>query len=393
LGEQKEYCGRLNMSTWSFVAVLHNLSLEEPVENDYLAIVPEADSRATELIERNSTIRQLVTGFTDQFGRPASPSLFLVHPEAPPELLDQDALISFRNSLAICSITYALQKSLVQQLSLNVLRYSDYFNIYPITVGRDENVLIIRSPAILGMDEPDEFVGQISPELASSYRVSGFYDSELLSAIFDVWRGRFVDRNLNDWRSRVLFRSLEMAYHAASIPFENSSSIYDYGAKVALWVSAFEVLLRPETEKASLSRVLEFLAGMQLYSRGLKHRRYTLAFSQRNRSRGTLSQKLYLSMHNARNAFLHGNPVGVEDLFVNRHTEHYPLTTCAPILYKQALQSFLNLHRLEDISSYSMEMYADIRNFEEAISALGRRRPQRERPTKHSIGRRYRGAR
>ncbi len=98
-------------------------------------------------------------------------------------------------------------------------------------------------------------------------------------------------------------------------------------------------------------------------------------------------------MHNARNAFLHGNPVGVEDLFVNGRMDHHPLTTCAPILYKQALQSFLNVDRLEDFDSYSIEMFVDIRNFEEAISALGRRQRQRDRPTRRSTGRRYRGAR
>lgn len=381
------------MSPWSFEALLHNLSLEDPVENDYLAIVPETDSRAAELIERHSAIRQLVGGFTDQFGRPASPSLFLIHPEVPSQLLNQDALIAFRNSLAICSIAYAWQESLVRKLSLNALKYSDYFDIYPITVGRDEDALIIRSPSVLGLDEPDEFAGQRSPELASSYRVSQFYDSELLGAILDVWRGRFVHQNPDDWQSRVLFRSLEMAYHAASIPFENSSSIYDYGAKVALWASAFEVLIGSETEVASLRRVLQLLSGTQFHSRGLRHRRYALTFSPRNRTRGTLSQKLYLSMHNARNAFLHGNPVGVEDLFVNGRMDHHPLTTCAPILYKQALQSFLNVDRLEDFDSYSIEMFVDIRNFEEAISALGRRQRQRDRPTRRSTGRRYRGAR
>lgn len=383
--DSKRTCQMLN---WSFIALLHNLSIQRPVENDCVAIVPDTDGRALKLLEASPALRRLVTGFTDQFGRQISPSLLVVHQAAPQNILDQDALIGFRNALAICTIVYAWQEYLVSQLSLNVLKYSNYFDLYPITVGRDD-VLVIRSPSTLGVDEPDEFTGQISPELASTYRVSDFYDSELLSAILGLWHKRFVQKKISEWSSRVLFRSLEMAYHASAIPFENSSTIYDYGAKIALWVSAFEVLVRSETEHASLSRVLGLLKQAQLSSPRLRHKRHTVSFSTKKRERGTLSQKIYSSMYAARNSFLHGNPVGIRDLFINRHLRYYPLTTAAPILYKQALQSFLQIPRLNNISDYAMKQYADIRNFEEAICALSDRCPQRswQRPTQRSTAR------
>lgn len=371
------------MPPWSFIALLHNLSLKEPIGNEYVAIVPDTDQRAKELFNISSSLKRLVEGFTDQFGRKVAPSLLLVHPESPKGVLEQDSLIAFRNALAICSVVHAWQESLVRKLSLNVLKYSNYFDLYPITVGKEDDVLLIRSPSILGMDEPDEFVGQTSPELAPSHRVFRFFDVELHEAILKLWHDKFILANNTDWRSRVLFRSLEMAYHASSIPFENSSTIYDYGAKLALWISAFEVLVRSENEQASLSKALQLLDEAKIYSRHLRQHRYTLVFSEKNKRRGTLSQQIYLSMHKARNNFLHGNPVGIRDLFIKKLLGFHPLTSGAPILYKQALQSFLQVSRHKDISGYDYGQFADIRNFEEALSALGMKRPSK-RIGKHS---------
>ncbi len=222
------------MDNWSFLALLHNLSLDESVDGKYLAIVPDDDSRAMPLINTSPALMRLVTRFSDQFGRRTSPSLMLVHPKAPKRIIRQDAVIGFRNAIAICSIIQGWEDSLVRRQSLNVLKYSNYFDLYPISIGKDGDSMIIRSPSILGMDDPEDFTGQISPELASTHREKSFYDTKLLKAILRVWEERFLNYGLKDWSSRVLFRSLEMAFHASTIPFENSSTIYDYGAKIAL---------------------------------------------------------------------------------------------------------------------------------------------------------------
>jgi hypothetical protein len=166
------------MPEWNFIALLHNLSLGTAIANDYLAIAPEDDSRCVELIQSSSSLARIVGGFTDQFGRQTSPSLLLARNGSPPSVLKQDAIIGFRNAVALSSIVYAWQEPLVRKLSLNVLKYSDYFDLYPITLSKDDDVLVIRSPSILGMDDPNEFVGQVSPELAMSYRVSDEYDNE-----------------------------------------------------------------------------------------------------------------------------------------------------------------------------------------------------------------------
>jgi hypothetical protein len=366
------------MGNWVFVALLHNLSLHEPVENGYVAIVPDTDNRAISLTEASPALRRLVSGFTDQFGRSASPSLMIVHPKATKKLLAQDALIGFRNTIAICSIIQAWEEALIRKQSLNVLKYSNYFDLYPISVGKDGDALIISSPSILGLDEPEEFVGQTSPELATSYRVTAFYGQELVKAMLLIWKDRFIKRRVKDWRSRVLFRSLEMAYHASTIPFENSSTIYDYGAKIALWVSAFEVLVRSKTEKADLPKVLHLLSTTKLYERTLNKKLYTIQF-RGEKNRYNLPQKLYHMLYLARNHFLHGNPVGIRNLFIKESDKYHPLTVAAPILYKLALQSFLDMPKLANLGDYDMKDFVHVRNFEEAISALINNRPQRKK--------------
>jgi hypothetical protein len=105
----------------------------------------------------------------------------ILHPRTPKRLISQEALIGFCNAIAISAIIHAWEEALVMKQSLNVLKYSNYFDIYPITVGKDGDELIIRSPSILGLDEPEKFVGQTSPELATSYRPDKFYDPELVN--------------------------------------------------------------------------------------------------------------------------------------------------------------------------------------------------------------------
>lgn len=368
------------MSEWVFVSLLHNLSIGQAVENKYVAIVPDSDPRALSLIAATPVLERLINGFTDQFGRRVSPSLMIIHSRAPKTLFALDALIGFRNAFAISSIIQAWQDALVKNQSINVLKYSNYFDLYPITIGKDDDSMIIRSPSILGMDKPEEFVGQISPELASTHRVTAFYDNELIKAVLLVWDDRFLKRATIDWRSRVLFRSLEMAFHASTIPFENSSTMYDYGAKIALWVSAFEVLVRSQTERASISRVLDLLSESRVYSPRLGRKLYTIQFPRNKRKRCTLPQKLYSMLHSARNDFLHGNPVEHYSVFVKNSARYHPLTAAAPLLYKLALQSFLQIAKREDLADYDISDFMTIRNFEEAMCALIQERPQRKRP-------------
>ena len=69
---------RMNSSAgnWEFVFILPNLSIKNSVGNDNIAICSLNDPRVKDLIKIHSNIRYLVTGFTDQFNRKVTPSVF-----------------------------------------------------------------------------------------------------------------------------------------------------------------------------------------------------------------------------------------------------------------------------------------------------------------------------
>lgn len=143
ISEEYKFNAEMN---WIFIALIHNLSLMKPIEGDLLAMVPETDTRAVCLLKKSSALRHLVSNFTDQFHRRISPTLLLAKQETPSSVLQQDAIVGFRNIIAISAITFAWQDTLVKKLSLNVLKYSNYFDIYPITISKDGETLIVRSP-------------------------------------------------------------------------------------------------------------------------------------------------------------------------------------------------------------------------------------------------------
>jgi hypothetical protein len=361
------------MSSWKFIFILHNLSIEEPLENAFIAIVPKTDQRVAELINKNKTLKNLVNRFTDQFKRPVDPAILIVSDDAPPSVLDNDALVAFRNIFAINSIIESWVSFLNMGWQIGSLNYSNYFDIYPILPDKDYEYLITRSPSIHGLDESKTFVGQTSPELAT-VRPKIDHDSEIISELLERWNQRYVKCKTRDWSTRVLFRSLEMAYQACSIPFKNNSTIYDYGSNLSLWVSAFEVMVHPKSGRADLARVLNLIEKIEFIATSLNKKLYRIPFPGiKGKMKGvTLPQKLYYQIYSARNDFMHGNPVGIKDLFPFCIKSRYPLTFYAPILYKVALKCFLNILENErELNSLLTEQYIRLRNLEGAIlSAL-----------------------
>ena len=67
-------------------------------------------------------------------------------------------------------------------------------------------------------------------------------DEPLLQTLIERWEIRFGTKD-PDWPDRALFRSLNMAYHAAHTPFDAARTPYDAGLLVGLWVSAYEILV------------------------------------------------------------------------------------------------------------------------------------------------------
>lgn len=244
---------------WSIFFVLPNVTMRQAVGNEYISIVPYSDSRLEESISTNPFARSLVENFEDQFGRKIYPAALIVNDDAPDYLKSIDALTGFRNALAISTIIKGHEHRLTSTFVVYPL-YSDFFDFYPLTVSRDNDGFIIRTPSVLGFDdEHNEFRGQISPGLGRPGDLSDKAEDHVFKLMHKAWERRFFKRKCDEWSTRTLFRSLEMAYQAASMPFKNHSTIYDYGSSASLWVSALEILSHPRTENANLLSVLSLL--------------------------------------------------------------------------------------------------------------------------------------
>lgn len=357
------------MEDWVFISVFHNLSISDKIESKHVVITPHDDPLTQAIRDRSPAFSQFVDNFKDQFGRHFSPSLFFLHKSVKPDL---EAIIAFRNLLAISSIVQSWERFVCHGTQLDYYKFSNYFELYPYSLSKDEKDLIANTPSILGLDEPAEFQGQCSPEIATSHSTTRFYDSTLFDALSKQWVEYFIKRKRKEWKSRSLFRSLEMAFRAAALPFRNQGTIHDYGANIALWISAFEILTHPGDDYVNFTKILRFLGDINFNTKKLNHKRYNGPKNERL----NLVQKTYFEMHIARNKFLHGNPVNTSDLFPGRKIECNSLIVLAPVLFKCALYHFLGL--LEFNSRNQTEIVQDIlrrRDIETAI--LKFREPRR----------------
>jgi hypothetical protein len=164
-------------------------------------------------------------------------------------------------------------------------------------------------------------------------------DDPLLRRLFTCWRQCYL-QNRHRRRFRRLFRSLEVAFHASLFPADGLTSINDIGTRLALWVSAFEVLCHPLARSITKRDVQAFLQSAPFDRRELLDLRYSVLY-QRVRYRATLPAALYDDLYWSRNQFLHGMPVASSALHYRQSPMYVPLIQVAPVLYSAAIVSFL----------------------------------------------------
>ncbi len=325
---------------WELIFSLPSLGLHNAIGNENIAIVPNNDSRITKITSKDNVAKHFIEGFKDQFKRDVSPSFLIIPNDAPNFLRDIETIVGFRNIIALSSIIKGYEHQLRKNFVAYTL-YSDYFDFYPISISKDGKGFITSSPAVLGYDyEAQNFLGQSSPALANPGHVTAKPDVDIYGLLEKAWNRRYIKRKLNEWQSRKLFRSLEMAYQASTLPFKNHSTIYDFGSSACLWVSALEILSHPRIGNANLLSVLNLLGGYEWEHKVIKRKVYKIVYGGIS-SKYNLIQKLYKELYDTRNVFLHGNPVRLNRLHPFRH-QHIPaITIFAPLIYKVALLSFL----------------------------------------------------
>jgi len=355
---------------WIIIFALPDISLIESIGNENIAIVPHDDSRIIEIMKQGSYAKALVENFYDQFGRKKYPSLLIISDTAPQHIRDIDAIVGFRNILAISTIITGHEHSLTNTFVAYPL-YSDYFDFYPITITKNDDGFLTQSPSILGFDdERRKFKGQTSPSLAGLDYVRIKPNGYLFDQLQKVWARRYLRNRSNEWSTQALFRSLEMAYQASSMPFKNHSTMYDYGASASLWVSAFEILSHPKTGNSNLMTVIDLMDKYDWLHKDIKRRKYVIKYAGKRRN-VNLIQKLYRELYDTRNAFLHGNPVKPDRLrpFRNKKIQH--ITRFAPLLYKVALLSYLIQFEGKRIkANWQKEYIQHLMNEDDLIDAL-----------------------
>jgi len=328
---------------WTIFFVLPNIQVGEPIGNDLISIAPCGDLRVKEYVDSNLYAKALAENFEDQFGRKITPSFLIVTDSAPARARDLEAIVAFRNVCALSTIIRGHEHSLTNNFVAYPL-YSDYFDLYPITISRDNKGFITRTPSVLGFDdEYEKFRGQTLPSLAGHMSVSVATDTDIFILLLNAWERRFLKRKNTEWSTTALFRSLEMAYQASTMPFKNHSTIYDYGSSASLWVSALEVLSHPHKGKADLASVLNLIEQYNWNNKAMKRRMYKVTLKKKDRI--NLPQRLYKELYDTRNEFLHGNPITTNRLHPFRNKSTPVITRFAPLLYKVALLSFLTQYK------------------------------------------------
>jgi len=330
------------MPTWQPAFFLPNISVEEPIGCDAIAIASCEDERARQILDETPALQQMSVNFTDPFGRKLKPSMLIFSKQAPKRLRNLDAVASFRDLVAMSIVPPSRAQSMNHGHSFATY-YSDFYDFYPWTINAQHNLLVCTTPALGGFHDPDLFKGQCTPGLSPVVIQARDIDKTLLDALIKRWLSGF---GKTAWPDVALFRSLEMAVAASKMPAGADVTLHSLGRSVALWVSAFEILAHPEAASSDLNEVYKLLEKTPWNSRSQGRRRFKAyvtgkMIQQKISSRKSLACWLYGEIYQARNDFLHGNRVRRNRLNVKKSGKN--LFGYAPLLYRMALAAFLPL--------------------------------------------------
>ena len=325
---------------WFPIYTLPNISINQSIEGDFLALVSSNDDRIKHLCREHAMFRQFMNSFYDTFRHKIKPAIIIRRDDAPKELMNTEAWSGFRDFIVAAIVPYAQSKSIVDDNELDRIYYSSYFWIYPWRISQDFEWIASLTPAFAGAHLIQQFRGQASPELSPKNIQRIDCDGLLLTELLTKWTARF--NTINPDRNNIaLFRSLNIANQASLIPGGTDSTIYDYGRILSLWVSAFEVLVHPGNNgQADKGKIFELLEDIPWVGNECQKRYYWTKFGGKREKRN-LACSLYEQLYDCRNKFLHGEPFGIKDLRIPR-SEHY-LPRIAAILYRLGLTSFLKL--------------------------------------------------
>ena len=328
----------LDIGKFKVVFALPNLVLEQTVETRYLAIIPSTDDRFLKRAASNGAVKALGEGFKDSKGRKREICFIVADQKAPASAIELEAIVGFRNSYAMACVLFGADAKIGNPNTL-FTTFSDYFDFYPLCPTSDGKLLRQLGAAANSVDQPAGFCGQIDPELPKmGNTLRARPDNGLWEQLVARWTKRFV-KGRKDWAINKLFRSLAIAYHASSVPRKNSLWFHDFGVNVAHWISAFEILVHPKNGAANLETVVRLLNDASFSESPLRRKRSIRFRGQKLQT--NYAGVLYKQIYDARNDFLHGNPVTYKKLLYKTPESEFVINQIAPLIYGVALSTFL----------------------------------------------------
>ena len=330
---------------WTPFWAMPNLTLDEPIEASHAALVPTGDERLRELARRHPALDAFLNAFHNEFGVRVSATVAMFRDDAPETVKTKAALNGFRDAVCVSAIVAGHSLTLTWKRPQGVL-YSDAFDVYPWFLGRQmDETIIAFTPAMGGTHEVSHLRPQSAAGLGERSLAESHIDRPLLRELLERWRDRFATGN-ETAEHRRLFRSLDMARAASKMPGEADATFFDAGRAVAMWISAFEILVH-DGKRADLERVLSLLnqprwlrKELNAQDRVVVHRKKSI---QTNRA-GVLYKRLY----DVRNDFVHGNSVTADTLKEQVNCGKSVLWFAAP-LFRLALTAFLDLRISETL--------------------------------------------
>jgi hypothetical protein len=327
---------------WDLLFTLPNLSppIPTPFESDGYTICAGNDPRLKKLAPTrgNATSRAMLNRFRSPRGERYKPGCFLVRADIAVASRNAEAIRAFRNLCTIATTTFAYATGLVTpHTAQRLTHWSDQFLFGYFVAGQSGWVQTLNGAA-MGADDriPRQ---QPAAQFGRPSNWSVVVDEPLLDRLLRCWRRCYLQKRSRRELLR-LFRSLEVAFHASLFPADGLTSINDVGTRLALWVSAFEVLCHPGGT-VNKRHVQNMIREAPFGLKAVVAQRHIISFQQ-TRIRATLPEALYDDLYWARNQFLHGMQVLPAMLRYRQERAYVPLANVAPVLFNAALVSYLN---------------------------------------------------
>src|ERR1700730_3868250 len=204
------------MPEWHPLAILPNLTIDDPLDGGSIALVAGADARLSPFNAAHPQFPDLLSRFNNCLGIPLRPAVLIGRRRILDGRGRPRAVVSFRDILAMSVVPYVRATHIVYQGPRPGIMYSTSFWLHPWMLSRDNEHIATSTPAMLGLHTVDTFHGQSSPEL--SHLPLDRIDRPLFQALLVRWNRHYLGRGAQLWEDRALFRSLNMAHQAALLP-------------------------------------------------------------------------------------------------------------------------------------------------------------------------------